>query len=88
MVRLLFVSRHSIGLVGVLVMICSIPLNAYVARLQTNLQKRQMKNKDQRTRIMSEIMNNIRTIKLSCWENSFAQRVSILLKRDRQTLKT
>ncbi|CEQ40462.1 SPOSA6832_02085, partial [Sporobolomyces salmonicolor] len=44
-------------------------------RYQTKLQRRQMKNKDQRTSIMSEILNNIRSIKLYAWENSFAQRL-------------
>jgi ATP-binding cassette subfamily C (CFTR/MRP) protein 1 len=34
-----------------------------------------MKNKDQRTRIMSEILNNIRSIKLYAWEDSFAQKL-------------
>ena len=33
-------------------------------RVQTRLQRQQMKNKDQRTSIMSEILNNIRSIKL------------------------
>lgn len=34
-----------------------------------------MKNKDQRTSIMSEILNNIRSIKLYAWESSFAQKL-------------
>ncbi|GAA5929198.1 hypothetical protein JCM1841_006231 [Sporobolomyces salmonicolor] len=61
--------------VGVAVMIASIPLTGMIARYQTKLQRRQMKNKDQRTSIMSEILNNIRSIKLYAWENSFAQRL-------------
>lgn len=51
-------------LVGVGVMILSFPINAGIARLQTRLQKRQMKNKDSRTRLMNEILNNIKSIKL------------------------
>ena len=51
-------------LVGVAVMILSMPLTAAIARYQTKLQRQQMKNKDSRTRIMSEILNNIRSIKL------------------------
>lgn len=62
-------------LVGVAVMIASMPLTAAIARYQTKLQRQQMKNKDQRTSIMSEILNNIRSIKLYAWENSFAQRL-------------
>lgn len=51
-------------MVGVGVMILSFPINAGIARLQTRLQKRQMKNKDSRTRLMNEILNNIKSIKL------------------------
>jgi ATP-binding cassette subfamily C (CFTR/MRP) protein 1 len=51
-------------LIGVAVMVLSFPINAIIARLQTRMQKRQMKNKDQRTRLMNEILNNIKSIKL------------------------
>lgn len=61
--------------VGVAVMIATMPVTAFIARYQTKLQRQQMKNKDQRTSIMSEILNNIRSIKLYAWENSFAARL-------------
>jgi ATP-binding cassette subfamily C (CFTR/MRP) protein 1 len=51
-------------LIGVAGMVLSFPINAIIARLQTRMQKRQMKNKDQRTRLMNEILNNIKSIKL------------------------
>lgn len=51
-------------LVGVGVMVLSFPINAGIARLQTRMQKQQMKNKDSRTRLMNEILNNIKSIKL------------------------
>ncbi|GAA5903406.1 hypothetical protein JCM6882_006539 [Rhodosporidiobolus microsporus] len=60
---------------GVAVMVASMPLTALLARWQTKLQRQQMKNKDQRTSIMSEILSNIRSIKLYAWENSFAQKL-------------
>jgi ATP-binding cassette subfamily C (CFTR/MRP) protein 1 len=34
-----------------------------------------MKNKDQRTRLMSEILNNIRSIKLYSWEDAFTKKL-------------
>jgi ATP-binding cassette subfamily C (CFTR/MRP) protein 1 len=34
-----------------------------------------MKNKDQRTRLMSEILNNIRSIKLYSWEDAFVKKL-------------
>ncbi|GAA6062217.1 hypothetical protein JCM10212_006452 [Sporobolomyces blumeae] len=78
-ITLAFVSLYNLlgwsMFVGVAVMVGSMPLTAAIARYQTKLQRQQMKNKDQRTSIMSEILNNIRSIKLYAWENSFASRL-------------
>ncbi|GAA5978963.1 hypothetical protein JCM5350_004190 [Sporobolomyces pararoseus] len=78
-ITLAFISLYNLlgwtMLVGVAVMVASMPLTAAIARYQTKLQRQQMKNKDQRTSIMSEILNNIRSIKLYAWENSFASRL-------------
>ncbi|WAQ87113.1 hypothetical protein PtA15_8A14 [Puccinia triticina] len=60
---------------GIAVVLLSIPLNIGLARLQSRLQKLQMKNKDSRTRLMNEILNNIRSIKLYTWENAFTQKL-------------
>jgi ATP-binding cassette subfamily C (CFTR/MRP) protein 1 len=87
---LAFISLYNLlgwyGLVGVGVMVLGIPMNSYVARLQSRLQKRQMKNKDQRSRIMNEILNNIRTIKLACWESAFAKKLSAVRNDKELTL--
>lgn len=45
--------------VGVAVMIVSIPLNTVIARALKNLQEQQMKNRDKRTELMSELLANI-----------------------------
>ncbi|GAA6044266.1 hypothetical protein JCM8097_004322 [Rhodosporidiobolus ruineniae] len=78
-ITLAFISLYNLlgwtMLAGVAVMVASMPLTALIARYQTKLQREQMKNKDQRTSIMSEILNNIRSIKLYAWEDSFAQRL-------------
>ncbi len=44
-----------------------------------------MKNRDKRTRLMSEILSTIRTIKFFAWENTFIRRV--LEVRNNQELK-
>ncbi|KAK4704436.1 hypothetical protein P7C70_g1781, partial [Phenoliferia sp. Uapishka_3] len=78
-ITLAFISLYNLlgwtMLVGVAVMIASMPLTAMIARYQTKLQRQQMKNKDKRTSIMSEILSNIRSIKLYAWEDSFAQKL-------------
>ena len=41
-------------------MVVSIPLNAYIARILKKMQESQMKTRDKRTKMMSELLNNIK----------------------------
>lgn len=61
---------------GVGVMILMIPLNGSIARMMKKLQIVQMHNKDSRTRLMTEILNNIKSIKLYAWNNAFMNKLS------------
>lgn len=60
---------------GVGVMLLMIPLNARLSVIQKNLQQQQMKNKDSRIKLMNEILNGIKVIKLYAWEGTFLQKV-------------
>ncbi|CAO3569188.1 unnamed protein product [Mortierella alpina] len=60
---------------GVTVMILMIPLNARLSVYTKNFQQQQMKNKDTRIKLMNEILNGIRVIKLYAWEGTFLQKV-------------
>ncbi|KAH9924719.1 metal resistance protein YCF1 [Fomitopsis serialis] len=88
-ITLAFISLYNIlgwaAFVGVAIMIVSIPLNTLMARLLKKLQERQMKNRDKRTRLMSELLANIRSIKLYAWENAFIR--WIMQVRNEQELK-
>lgn len=61
---------------GIGVMILMIPLNGVIARMMKKLQITQMKNKDSRTRLMTEILNNIKSIKLYAWNTAFMNKLS------------
>lgn len=61
---------------GVAIMIIMIPLNALIARYQKKLQKTQMKFKDERSRLISEILNNIKSLKLYGWEHPYLQKLN------------
>lgn len=61
--------------IGVFIMIIMIPLNAVIVRKMKALQKTQMKFKDERTRIISEILNNIKSLKLYGWENPYKEKL-------------
>ncbi|OLL26952.1 Metal resistance protein YCF1 [Neolecta irregularis DAH-3] len=60
---------------GIAIMILMIPVNTVIANKMKNLQVTQMKNKDARTRLMTEILNNIKSIKLYAWEPAFMERL-------------
>ncbi|KAF9435665.1 ATP-binding cassette, sub-C (CFTR MRP), member 9 [Entomortierella beljakovae] len=60
---------------GVTVMILMIPLNARLSVFMKNFQQQQMKNKDIRIKLMNELLNGIRVIKLYAWEGTFLQKV-------------
>ena len=73
-------------LAGVGVMVLMIPVNGIIAKVMKTLQKKQMKNKDSRTRLMTEILNNIKSIKLFAWGRAFMKKLNYI--RNDQELRT
>ena len=73
-------------LAGVGAMILMIPINGIIARIMKTLQKTQMKNKDSRTRLTTEILNNMKSIKLYAWSQAFMNKLNYI--RNDQELKT
>ena len=73
-------------LAGVGAMILMVPVNGLIARIMKNLQKKQMKNKDARTRLVTEILNNMKSIKLFAWSSAFMNKLNFV--RNEQELKT
>lgn len=61
---------------GITVMILMIPLNGMIAQMMKRLQITQMANKDSRSRLMTEILNNIKSIKLYAWNTAFMNKLS------------
>ncbi|CCA66783.1 probable YCF1-Vacuolar ABC transporter responsible for vacuolar sequestration of glutathione-S-conjugates [Serendipita indica DSM 11827] len=88
-ITLAFVSLYNLlgwsAFVGVAVMVVAIPINTAIARYTKKLQEQQMKNTDKRTRLMSELLNNIKSIKLYAWERFFMAKV--LQVRNEQELR-
>lgn len=71
---------------GVGAMLLMIPINGFIARISKTLQKKQMKNKDARTRLMTEILNNMKSIKLYAWTTAFMNKLNFI--RNDQELHT
>ncbi|KAH7041035.1 P-loop containing nucleoside triphosphate hydrolase protein [Microdochium trichocladiopsis] len=63
-------------LAGIGVMIIMIPINGFIARFMKRLQKQQMKNKDSRSRLIAEIINNMKSIKLYAWSTAFMNKLN------------
>ncbi|KIJ07132.1 hypothetical protein PAXINDRAFT_182550 [Paxillus involutus ATCC 200175] len=78
-ITLAFVTLYDLlgwsAFVGVAIMIFSIPLNTFIARILRKMQEKQMKNRDRRTRLIGELLANIKSIKVYAWEYAFIRRV-------------
>jgi ATP-binding cassette subfamily C (CFTR/MRP) protein 1 len=73
---------------GVGAMLIMIPVNGIIASFMKKLQKQQMKNKDSRTRLMTEILNHMKSIKLYGWSTPFREKLDhVRNDQELQTLK-
>ena len=68
-------------------MVLMIPLNALVYRNIRTYQMEQMKNKDRRNKMMDEILNGMKIIKLYAWESSFLRKVNDIRDQEIYALK-
>uniref|UniRef100_A0A673W7F6 Canalicular multispecific organic anion transporter 2-like n=1 Tax=Salmo trutta TaxID=8032 RepID=A0A673W7F6_SALTR len=71
-------------LAGVAVMILLIPLNAAIA---VRTRAYQMQYKDTRIKLMNEILNGIKVLKLYAWENSFKDKVLEIRQKELNVLR-
>ncbi|XP_075847190.1 ATP-binding cassette sub-family C member 3 isoform X2 [Microtus pennsylvanicus] len=62
-------------LAGVAVIVLLIPLNGAVSMKMRSYQVQQMKFKDSRIKLMNEILNGIKVLKLYAWEPSFLEQI-------------
>ncbi|KAJ1897206.1 hypothetical protein LPJ81_004583, partial [Coemansia sp. IMI 209127] len=61
---------------GVIAMLISIPTTAHISRSMRALNKILMGYRDQRMKIMNEVLSGIKIIKLYAWETSFIRRIN------------
>uniref|UniRef100_A0A4W3I1R4 Multidrug resistance-associated protein 1 n=1 Tax=Callorhinchus milii TaxID=7868 RepID=A0A4W3I1R4_CALMI len=74
-------------LAGVAVMILLVPINSMIAMKTKDLQVTQMKEKDNRIKLMNEILNGIKVIKLYAWELAFKEKVMQIRRKELKVLK-
>uniref|UniRef100_A0A669ERU9 Canalicular multispecific organic anion transporter 1 n=1 Tax=Oreochromis niloticus TaxID=8128 RepID=A0A669ERU9_ORENI len=74
-------------LAGLGVMVLLIPTNALIATKARKLQIENMKFKDKRMKIMNEILNGIKILKLYAWEPSFQKQVEDIRGEELKVMK-
>ncbi|XP_043955721.1 multidrug resistance-associated protein 1 [Gambusia affinis] len=74
-------------LAGVAVMVLMVPINAVIAMKTKTYQVAQMKSKDSRIKLMNEMLNGIKVLKLYAWELAFKEKVSEIRESELHVLK-
>ncbi|XP_023560438.1 multidrug resistance-associated protein 1 isoform X3 [Octodon degus] len=74
-------------LAGVAVMILMVPFNAVMAMKTKTYQVAHMKSKDNRIKLMNEILNGIKVLKLYAWELAFKDKVMAIRQEELKVLK-
>ncbi|XP_066545950.1 multidrug resistance-associated protein 1 isoform X2 [Amia ocellicauda] len=74
-------------LAGVAVMILMVPVNAVIAMKTKTYQVAQMKSKDSRIKLMNEVLNGIKVLKLYAWELAFKGKVLKIRDSELNVLK-
>ncbi|KDO16768.1 hypothetical protein SPRG_15581, partial [Saprolegnia parasitica CBS 223.65] len=75
-------------LAGVVVMLLIIPTTAAISTMMRSLQQRLMTVKDERVKVVYEVLSGIKVIKLQAWENSFTTRVMEFRTNELDRLRT
>nr|XP_032800562.1 canalicular multispecific organic anion transporter 1-like [Petromyzon marinus] len=76
------------SLAGLAVMVLVVPVNALLATRSHLLQMQNMKVKDERIKLMNEILNGIKILKYFAWELSFEEMVTHIRGRELRVMKS
>ncbi|KAH9075967.1 hypothetical protein Ae201684P_012457 [Aphanomyces euteiches] len=85
---LLYLQLGVAFIAGVIVMLLIIPTTAAISRMMRSLQRALMEVKDERVKVVYEVLSGIKVIKLQAWENSFANRVMQFRSNELDRLRT
>ncbi|XP_022900245.2 multidrug resistance-associated protein 1 isoform X2 [Onthophagus taurus] len=74
-------------LAGLAIMIIMIPINGFIADRVKVLQIRQMKYKDERVKLMNEVLSGMKVLKLYAWEPSFEDQILAIRTKEMKVLR-
>ncbi|OQV12310.1 Multidrug resistance-associated protein 1 [Hypsibius exemplaris] len=75
------------AIAGVVTIAFTVPINAYAFTNVKTQQNIQMREKDYRIKLMTEILNGIKVLKLYAWEEAFEREILKIRKRELIVLK-
>ena len=75
------------ALVGLAILLAAAPFQGFMFNRMIMYRQAQMKVVDTRVRLLSEIINNIRAVKLYAYEVIFGERVSVLRRKEMAKLR-
>ncbi|CAF1143852.1 unnamed protein product [Adineta ricciae] len=67
---------------GLVLLFLMIPINLFLQKILKRLASEQMKVKDERIKIMNEILNGIRVLKLYAWEMAFIRTITRIREQE------
>ena len=73
---------------GLVVMILTMPISGFIGAKMRMLQGALMKQKDKRVKLINEILNGIKVLKLYAWENSFKNQIMGFRSKEVQSLNS
>ena len=74
-------------LAGFAVLVFMLPINIFVSSKEKHFQSKKMTHKDSRSKLMNEILNGIKILKLFAWEESFYSKVQEYRNSELKELK-
>uniref|UniRef100_A0A915DK60 Multidrug resistance-associated protein 1 n=1 Tax=Ditylenchus dipsaci TaxID=166011 RepID=A0A915DK60_9BILA len=72
---------------GLAILILLVPLNAWISIKMRNCQVEQMKYKDERLKMMSEMLNGMKVLKLYSWEESMQKTILEIRRKEKIVLR-
>ncbi|UMM39483.1 hypothetical protein L5515_016525 [Caenorhabditis briggsae] len=72
---------------GIVVMISIVPINICVSVITKKWQIRLMKYKDERIRLINEVLNGIKVVKLSAWETAMEETIEKVRDKELKMIK-
>ena len=75
------------ALIGSIGLVMLIPLNLVGRKIVAKLETKQLAAKDARLKLMSEILNGIKVLKLYAWELPFMKKIKEIRKKEIKLLK-